>query len=272
VGRVKTLQDAFVWVDKYGVGGGVWNTNNVPAGYGNGTTEGYSEYRIFLKRDARIDKIVLSLLEQRGESKFVNWVPVLTEKDTRDCISIELYGAGVPGSAEKTITRVVDPIMNEPARALNYSTETRGLISLHREGEVGAIDTGYQPKYKALVLWKNITIMAGGASDPVVGPGQRDAASNLWGKQGIGNFLTIGANSTVIMNAHSKIRGYYAPISGSPVLITHDTARFYMYGGIITGNASKANSTNPVSVESGIVLNNVFSNQGGTVDNMTKLN
>jgi hypothetical protein len=277
-GPVTDLQNALVWVDHHGEGGGTWGTNNVPAGYASGTTEGYSEYRLFLKKDQRIEHIVLSLLKQMGDltGDWMNGYQ-MTEKDTRDCISIQLYGAGVPG-AEKKITRVATPIQGqEDVRTLNYSNDTigpKGLISLYRNAVASV--SGYQNKYKALVLGKNITIWGGGgANDLVIGPTNTGYGDNPWGMMGVGNFLNIGANSTVIMEEHSKITGYYTQLmnTNTPVLITDATARFYVKGGIITGNVSNTAGGNPVSVSSTkITLSNVFSNQGGTVNNMTKAN
>jgi hypothetical protein len=273
-GPVKTLQDALVWVDKYGVGGGTWGTNNVPAGYTSGTTEGYSEYRLFLKNDQQIKPIVLSLLIQKGElTNNGGWK--LSENDTRDCISIQLYGAGVPGGAEKKITRVANPDKSDYTNVLNPANGNGqyGLISLYRFGEASYINSGYQPKYKALVLGKNITITGNGLNDDITTGGAFKPADNPWNLMGIRHFLSVGPNSTVIMEEHSKITGFYSTVNYTPVTIVHSTARFYVKGGSITGNASSAASPNPVSVSpTSIALGDVFFNVSGTVEDMTKLN
>jgi hypothetical protein len=227
-GPVKDLQNALVWVDHHGEGEEVLG-NGEPVGYANGTTEGYSEYRLFLKQDQAIGKIVLSFLNQRGTYNG----NAITELDTRDRMSIQLYGAGSPGTAEKTISRNLDAFQDETKDTLNYGNAQivgYGLISFSR-----AQGGGSQPnpqnglKYKALVLGKNITIDGGGQANP------------LTSSTTVRNAFCIDDNSTVIMEKHSKVTDFYISSTSdlcTPILLTKNTSRFYMRSGSsITGNS-----------------------------------
>jgi hypothetical protein len=232
-GPVTDLQNALVWVDHHGEGEEVLG-NGAPVGYANGTTEGYSEYRLFLKQDQAIGKIVLSFLNQRGTYNG----PAITELDRRDRMSIQLYGAGTPGGAEKKITSGLASYTDATKDTLNYGYSEAvgyGLISLSR-----AQGGGVKPnpinglKYKALVLGKNITIDGEGQANPVT-----NNNANSWSRNQVKNFLCIGDNSTVIMENDSKITGCHTTENDyelAPVLIKEATGRFYMKGGTITGN------------------------------------
>jgi hypothetical protein len=209
VGAVTDLQNSFVWVDHYGEGG----ASN--AGYANGTTKGYSEYRLFLKKSQQIGKIGL-IFDNRGG-------------DARDNMSIELYGAGTPGKKELKITRDPD-YPTRTTQALNYmSSGTDGFISMSKK-------SGGTEKYKALVLGKNITIDAEGTAgtNDFIGSG-----SGTWRNLRVIYLVDIRGNSIFVMNAYSKLTGCYSvDTSYCPVnLSLAETAKFIMnQDAAITGN------------------------------------
>jgi hypothetical protein len=260
-GRVRDLQNAFVWVDHHGVGGRTYSSGQAaPAGYANGTTEEYSEYRLFLKKDQQIGKIGLAY----GGSTAV--------EDDRDCISIELYGAGVPGGSEKTITRDPKYSTDLVKHTLNYVSTAKGLISTTNNSK---------PKYQALILGKNITLSGDGPTVPVTKSG-----AGLWAAMAMNRLIHINANSTVIMREHAKVTGFYSEILSyelAPIFL-EATARFYMTGGTITGNTvgdssaaivvnTKDKSGNWVSVDTAKAVirgNTNSSNNANTIKNKEK--
>jgi hypothetical protein len=218
---VKDLQNAFVWVDHHGEQGRTYSSGQAaPAGYANGTTEGYSEYRLFLKKNQQIGKIALA------------YGGIAAANDNRDCISIELYGAGSPGSTEKTIKRDEQKVSSNIIMgkvALNSTTGQNGLISTFNKGK---------PKYQALILGKNITVSGDGEAVPF-------GVGSVWDNQvKIKNLIYIYKNSTLIMREHSKVTGYYYITAMSyamaPIFLDDATSRFYMRGGKITGNTVHA--------------------------------
>jgi hypothetical protein len=202
-GAVTDLQNAFVWVDHHGEGG------TSPTGFANGTTEGYSEYRLFLKKSQKIGKI--GFVIYGGES--------------RNNISIELYGTGSHGAKELEITRN-DSYVEDGASAyqLNYYLTAQSFIILA---------TKSNPKYTALILGKNITVDAkGSVADPVASTGVAP-----WGKLKVSTLFYIFGNSLLIMHDNSKITGYYNANSVSPITVDKSyNGKFYMYGGAITDN------------------------------------
>jgi hypothetical protein len=240
-GPVKDLQNAFVWVDHHGEGAGTWGSGTAPAGFASGTTAGYSEYRLFLKQDQQIERIVFSFLNSRAT---VQTGTIKDETDKRDHISIELYGAGVPGATEKKITRVSEPIQNTTTRALNSESGNasgKALITLFRSSS----NNLYTDKYKALVLGKNITLTAPAGDTFVENSGNTLDNANV--KMGITCLLYVDMNSTVIMGPHSKITGYNSTRDSSyvPVVLGPGRAdlnsRFYVRGGTIDGNSTLNN-------------------------------
>jgi hypothetical protein len=209
-GTVKDLQNAFVWVDHYGLGG-ISNT-----GFVKGTTEGYSEYRLFLKKSQQIGKIGLMFNNRGG--------------DARDSMSVELYGAGQPGLKDLRVTRSEVYSSSQTTQMLNYySSGASGFITMVARGE----------KYKALVLGKNITIdVEASAADPFTQFGSTPLR-NLR----IETLIDIGYYSMFIMNDHSKLTGCYRDgWEASGGVIKHNVADiagfsfFIMNGGAITGN------------------------------------
>jgi hypothetical protein len=194
---VTDLETAFAWV-----------CYNAEAGTGTGlvggTTAGFSEYRIFLKADQQIGPIRV-----RFESTYV---------------SLELYGAGAPGGAERTITRNQQWDTNHMLTNTIGST-TNGLITLG--GTTGT-------RVFTFILGKNVTL--DGKNE------MRDETS--LNKVGATGLLQIsGYNWTVIMRDHAKITGHNSAAgvgSFSPIYIsasnTSYRAIFYMEGGEISGN------------------------------------
>jgi hypothetical protein len=192
------------------------------------------------------------------------------EADTRDHISIELYGAGRPGEAEKKITRVSNPIQNTTTRALNSESGNasgKALITLYRSGS----NNLYTDKYKALVLGKNITLTAPDGDTFTKSTGNLTNPNVM---MGITSFLYVDMNSMVIMEPHSKITGYnsalgsyYTPVVLGPGSYTPNS-KFYVRGGTIDGNTTFENNVfrilynvtnvdNYVHIESGNVVGNI---------------
>jgi hypothetical protein len=239
-GPVTDLQNALIWVDRHGVGGTTWGTGTVPAGWANGTTEGYSEYRLFLKKDQQIGKLTLSLIASEGDFTYDSSQGEYlgTETDKRDSISIQLYGAGTAGT-EKTITRNPEYATQYRKQYQAYndiSTEDTGLINLSRQR--GSSINDYVYKYTALILGKNITLKGGGTTDPFGPSGFSGYATNPWYILGVTNLIALSYNAVLIMEDDSKITGYYdtADTRGStPILLVY-RSKFYMKGGTITGN------------------------------------
>jgi hypothetical protein len=238
-GSVKDLQNAFIWVDRYGLGG----SGHAGFAEGIGTTEGYSEYRLFLKKSQKIGK--LSFLINGGGS------------DTRDNISMEFLGQG-PLGKEMMIT--LDEQYS--SRITNQHTQSKykfndlnggvGWITLHHTGTA---------KYKALVLEKNITI--NGEEYPVTGTNE-----SIWKLLGsVVSFINVHKSSQVIMRDGSKITGFLVSVSNAvhaPVQVDKTAdGMFYMYGGAITGNviekgairAKNALTTGPVYIKGGTISN-----------------
>jgi hypothetical protein len=240
-GPVRDLQNAFVWVDKHGEGGTEWmETGGVPpAGYTEGTTEGYSEYRLFLKKDQQIGKIVLSFVNSvaRIEDYYFG-----IETDTRDSISIQLYGAGTPG-AEKKITRDPNHSTDRTRQEFNYSVGdmgATGLITLTRPDAMSLIE--FVNKYQTLILGKNITLSGGGENTPFPSNDLNGSDNtNPWNILFIQNLLKVSNNATLIIEDHAKITGVYAPgtTTGYPIGLEY-SARLYMRGGAITDNTTDA--------------------------------
>ncbi|MDR1231086.1 MAG: chitobiase/beta-hexosaminidase C-terminal domain-containing protein [Spirochaetaceae bacterium] len=224
-GPVTDLQNAFVWVDRHGEAGDNHN------GYENGTTEGYSEYRLFVKKSQEIGKMCFMIVNTPGKRISSKWQDI----DLRENISIELYGAGLPGvttttqGREQKITRNATFSTDPAVQALNGTGNgvKSGFLS---------VTNNYTAKYKALVLGKNITIAGDGSNNPVSisgeGPWKMLAASTL---------IYVAANGMLIMHDHSKVTDYYTEEAYSPIQVAEVTSggifgKFYMYGGIITGN------------------------------------
>jgi hypothetical protein len=207
-GSVTDLQNAFVWVDHHGEGG---NSN---VGYENGTTEGYSEYRLFVKQSQQIGKMGFVIVNEKGQD------------DSRDNISIELYGVGTPG-LELKITRNPS-YANRYTQMLNFTGYGDGFISLTE-------CNGWTKKHKAVVLGKNITIdVEASSADPFTGSGSTPLR-NLR----ISYLIDIRDNGMFIMNDYSKLTGCYAPGTGSSLAVIRTNSgngKFIMNGGAITGN------------------------------------
>jgi hypothetical protein len=206
-GTVRNLQNAFVWADHYGLGG------NNHTGFENGTTEGYSEYRLFLKKNQQIGRITFVIVNEQKLN------------DTRDNMSIELYGAGLAGQKKLEITRNDSYCTSRTTQSFNYDT-TQSFITL---GKFNNAST----KYTTLVLGKNITINAkASATDPNTASG-----STLWAVLRAVTLFEVYNNSMLIMNNNAKITGYYNTANLSPITVSNSTSgKFYMYGGEITGN------------------------------------
>jgi hypothetical protein len=213
-GEVKDLQNAFVWVDRYGEGGAS-NT-----GFANGTTEGYSEYRLFLKKSQKIGKMGL---------QFTN-----SDSDTRDHMSVELYGAGQPGSKELKITRDDGYSTDIQLQMLNYISSIEGFISLRGI------------KYATLVLGKNITIDAEGISTDI-NTQFLSAGGGTWRSMLVSYLIYVEQQKEmIIMHDYSKLTGCYVPISSHlycPIYlgwpstsIAATMSKLHLYGGAITGN------------------------------------
>jgi hypothetical protein len=221
-GKVTDLQNAFAWfIIKAESGTG--------EGTEEGTTKGYSEYRVFIKRNEKIGKVYL--------------IP-----KTAEYVSLELYGAGIPSTAQKNMERHIT--LNHAWRTDDTSGTT---VLFYRNGENTINNSGIitfsipgNSRWVTLVLGKNITldgrkdVGTGGASvfekyTVTSGNGTIEQSLSFW------RLLYVGTNKNVIMRPHSKITGYSTNKSGySPVYVVGSSgssrARFYMQGGEVSGN------------------------------------
>jgi hypothetical protein len=215
-GPVTDLQNAIAWVDAYAVGG---DGSNLAAG----TTEGYSQYRIFIKKDEKIGKVFLRF-------------------NTADYVSLELYGAGTPGVAERRIA--LNHNFNTTAHILKSGKvdSEHGLITLyHRENQ----------KNKILVLGKNITI-DGEDFELTATANPKSIDKTL----DIRSLLYAGKNGAIIMRPYSKITGYFSKKAGwCVVYVTGDSSYYYMQGGEISGNKLSRESS---------FFGVIYLNSGGT--------
>ncbi|MDR3147353.1 MAG: hypothetical protein LBU00_03125 [Treponema sp.] len=215
-GPVEDLENAFAWVTAKAEGGD--GTGAEP-----GTTTGYAEYRVFLKAaEHPIGKI--NLIYQKNY------------------VSLELYGAGSPGTAERRITMNTALTTSRATETVNYNTELNdqggfiaGLINVFPVN-----GTDYD-RWQILVLGKNVTL-DGGGEDNAVGWTGTSTQDTPWPKMGVAHLIGIALNGTVIMRDHAKITGYYSENAVSSCSVIYLTAHlnylptFYMQGGAITGN------------------------------------
>jgi hypothetical protein len=246
-GVVDNLQKAFAWVNvraEEGIG-----SSHVEAG----TTQGYSEYRILIKKNEQIGRVILTFNE-------------------KDYVSLELYGAGVPGNAERHITLNHDEYKTEADILLAVAPlgdhSLKGLITLHKANDY---------KFHTLVLGKNITL-----------DGRKETSSGfepfeLTEKNGTIDYalsyrhlLYISYNKTLIMKPHSKITGFLTSGPNGVVQVTGGnsavrTAAFYMQGGTISDN--KIGVTVGTAQYGMIALgsNGKFFKTGGTMTGNKKL-
>jgi hypothetical protein len=245
-GPVTNLQNAFAWVDRHAEPG----TGN--AGFSNGTTEGYSEYRLFMKKSQQIGKMGIV---------FINTWPIgkygasATNQDAREYMSIELYGAGPSGSKEQKITRADTFTTVEMSDRFNALANGYGFIST-----LPAVTTA---KYTALVLGKNITIDAEGSASANYFHGSQ---TTTWSTLAVTSLINLyNSNSMLIMNEHSKLTGCYDPLDGYGVIdFPIQGPKFYMKGGEITGNVIHhifcTPDTNDIIISGGSITNNVTIN------------
>jgi hypothetical protein len=197
---VRDLETAFAWVCFNAESGTGQNTKP-------GTTAGYSEYRIFLKADQQIGPIFVRYPEA------VNYV------------SLELYGAGSPGGAERTITRNIQ-WNGTSFKLYNGSSlaSSEGLISIQRN---------FNDQTHILILGKNVTLS---------GNNEFTGFSSGLRQMEVSALLEIYFGDLVIMKDHAKITGYNSNYTHDwvPILITTSGATrrsiFYMEGGEISGN------------------------------------
>jgi hypothetical protein len=232
-GAVRDLQNAFIWVDHYGLGG------DSHEGFADGTTEGYSEYRLFVKKSQKIGKLSFMIINE--------------SETARDNMSIEFYGRGNPGQ-ELMITRD-DQQWGGTSTRLNYraSPAAGGWISL-----VPRITE----KYKALVFGKNITLDGGGIDYPVTGTNE-----SVWKQAAINTFIYLHLNSLGIMHDNSKITGYYNTTGSTPINVDRgENGKFYMSGGAITGNVMASGKGAITALNATTNGPNVFIT-GGTISN-----
>jgi hypothetical protein len=196
-GPVRDLQNAIAWVDAYAESG--TGTALVP-----GTTNGYSQYRILIKKDEKIGRVALRF-------------------NTADYVSLELYGAGLPDSPQKNMERRIslNHSFNTLDHLLNWSTNIvqMGFITVFHNRNTN---------YKILVLGKNITIDGENYELTVNNP---TAIDNILGFQSL---LYAGKKGAIIMRPHSKITGHFTKRGFTPVNLNY--GYFYMQGGEISGN------------------------------------
>ncbi|MDR1095686.1 MAG: hypothetical protein LBL31_04800, partial [Spirochaetaceae bacterium] len=220
-GPVRDLQNAFIWVDHYGLGGSGHD------GFVTGTTEGYSEYRLFLKKSQQMGKMGFVIINAQGDN------------DKRDNISIEFYGAGPAGDKEQKITLKA---------AYSTTSSTQGLNASGGGTQDGFISMVFRPtgakKYKALVLEKNITIDAEGSA--MQNQFIMTSSESPWYKLNVTRLIHATEGSMIIMRDYSKLTKCYATNEASlycPITLGWPDAnsaatmsRLHLYGGAITGN------------------------------------
>jgi hypothetical protein len=200
-GTVTNLQNAIAWVDINAKSG---NGENLEPG----TTDGYSQYRIFIKRDERIGKVFLRF-------------------NTADYVSLELYGAGVPGAAERRVSFNQEFITTDHVLKKQHGNKpgsVYGFITVYHEDN---------EKYKTLVLGKNITIDGENIELTWTHTGISQSFDYILGIQ---NLLYAGNKAAIIMRPHSKITGYYTQQYNNSVIDCRSSSVFYMQGGEISGN------------------------------------
>jgi hypothetical protein len=261
-GPVKDLQNAFMWVHRHGLTG----TNAGAAGFAAGTTEGYSEYRLFLKKSQKIGKHNLA---------FINSLPNYNESnqtydsDQRTYMSVELYGAGSPGGREQKITRndsfAVTPLTQYSPDYLT-SLDQMGWIGLTKSSVLGLTESEGSQKHKALVLGKNITI-AGNEGEPEKIVFQ--SPGGMWWTLRASAFVHLTDNAMLIMRDHAKITNFYTETECAPITLNGKNAKFYMYGGEISGNTIGTSTSVIKKGSSGVDV--IIEFKGGTIkDNVNK--
>jgi hypothetical protein len=216
-GPVGNLQSAFVYVDRYGEGG----TNH--NGYEYGTTVGYSEYRLFVKKKQELGKMCFRIIN--------------SSDDTRDNMSIEFYGAGQAGQREQKITRNDTYLTGGSVLVFNHDVDmdSLGFISLMNKAQ-------QQKRYKALVLGKNITIDAGGVSPTgslIEDHKLSGTNSTVWGTRSVRSVVAVNEQAMLIMNVHSKVTGAYAPdsdVSCNAIFLEKSKGKAYINGGLVATN------------------------------------
>jgi hypothetical protein len=261
VGPVTDLQNAFVWVDHHGVAG---DATTGATGYANGTTEGYSEYRLFVKKNQQIGKINVKFLNSKPQ---VDDYSMTYDTDLRNYISIELYGAGSPGGRENRITHDDSFSTTLDTQVFNHNAATSegGLIGLAPSSTYGVGDREQWEmiqKHKALVLEKNITLAGNGSSVPMGAPDFSNP-NNKWTTLAISYLIDVRQNSMVIMRNHAKVTDFYGVFA--PINLATDSdisGKFYMYGGAITGNTFTGGSQS--LVRGGTANTNMFLLGGDT--------
>jgi hypothetical protein len=242
-GPVTDLQNALVWVDHHGE----TDTTGVPAGFENNTTEGYSEYRLFLKKSQKI-----------GKFNFVGCGPEINSE--KNGISIELYGAGPFGLTPTTQLREQKITLDTNYANEDFQLEqtincagSNGIITSY--GFISLTFGGFLDlncKYKALVLGKNITIDA-----EKIAFGTN--SGNVWRGADAQCLIEIGPKAMLIMKAHSKLTGSTGTDAGSSkalVLVqsTGANGKFIMYGGAITDNVVNDGVVEKRSANTGVIL------------------
>jgi hypothetical protein len=230
-GVVDNLQKAFAWVNV-----------RAEAGTGSsleaGTIQGYSEYRILIKKNEQIGRVILTFNE-------------------KDYVSLELYGAGIPGNAERHITLNHDEYKTQADILLAVAPLSdhswKGLITLHKANDY---------KFHTLVLGKNITL-----------DGRKETSSGfvpfvLTEVNGAIDYtlsyrhlLYISYNKTLIMKPHSKITNFKTNKANSVVMIKGGNSKdkkatFYMQGGTICDNQINIDTA---SIKQGIVYSEGYS-------------
>jgi hypothetical protein len=154
-------------------------------------------------------------------------------------VSLELYGAGPAGAAERKITADTAFITNtEQNNILNRAQSSGGShywITL-----VGALC------HRILVLEKNVTI--DGENTLFHSSGGSHDNGTHWEKSNTVGMILVGREATLIMRGHAKITGFLSTATAMenavPIFIQgyplgsgkYSKAYFYMQGGIIAGN------------------------------------
>jgi hypothetical protein len=244
IGPVTDLQNAFVWVDHHGSNESVNATLAVDS-FASATpsTDGYSEYRLFVKKNQEIGKINLMFINSKAEIEQTYGYDVDT--DLRNYMSIELYGAGSSGGQrEQTIKRSTVFSVMANTQMFNYTPNKAGFIGLVDSSSLGIGNVEMFEniqRHKALVLGKNITLAGDGedapfGTSPGLGSGQASDCGKVLGASAL---IGLEMNALVIIDNGAKITGYYG--SNCPINVSK-YGKLYLKGGAITGNTLTGNT------------------------------
>jgi hypothetical protein len=247
-GAVKDLQNAIAWVGlnaEAGSSGVISGWTNTDVSY-----TGYSEYRIFIKKNELISKINLRFIDK---TKTYNNANYYASYD-KDYVALELYGAGLPHGAGMDTERHVslNHDWNTKDHGLNYkvngNNDRYGLISLSAYPNAS--------KHHILALGKNITIDGrkwNGSSFEDFEITNNVSPASIDYTLSIRSLIDMNKNGVLIMRPYSKVTGY---LSNKPFgTVSRSTSPAYIY--LLDNSEISGNKVNNVR--------GVIDSPGGTI-------